>query len=226
VSSREIFSVAIDGPAGAGKSSVARAVAAGTGLRYVDTGAMYRAAAWSALQKGIAPTDVRRAAGVARRLRLRFTGGARGTRIWAGRRDVTDLIRTQEVSQAASQIAVIPAVRRVLQGLQRKIGRSGGVVMEGRDIGTVVLPDARFKFYLDASPLERARRRYREMKARGDRVNLRVLARAIALRDRRDKGRRDSPLRPAGDAVVIDTTPMTRDQVVERVIGRIRRAAP
>ena len=200
--------VAIDGPAGAGKSTVARAAARALGFPYLDSGAMYRAAALALLEQGGAASDV------ARGLELEL-----GDRVIAGGRDVTEAIRSPEVSEAASRIATNDQVRAALVEKQRALLRSGDWVAEGRDIGTVVAPEAPVKVFLTASPEERARRRARELGA-----DLDTVLRDQALRDAQDESREHSPLRPAPDATELDTTGLTVDQVVERVVELVRRA--
>ena len=193
--------VAIDGPAGAGKSTVARAVADALGFTYLDTGAMYRAVALAAAERGLAP------AVVAPELQIEP-----GERIRVDGRDVTDEIRTPEVSEAASRAAADPEVRRAVGAQQRRLLASGDWVAEGRDIGTVVAPDAEVKVFLTAEPAERARRRAAELGL--DEAN--VLAEQT-IRDERDRTRRHSPLQPAPGAVVLDTTHMTLPEVVDRI---------
>ena len=213
--------IAIDGPAGAGKSTIARALAEKLGYVYVDTGAMYRAVAWRALKEKVSLDSPEELAALARSTRLRFARDGKAGRLLANGEDVSRRIRTQRVSQATSVLAAVPGVRRVLVKLQREWGRRGRVVMEGRDIGTAVFPDAEAKFYLDASPLERARRRYKELRAKNKRVNLKAIADGIRRRDARDKARPDSPLRAASDALVIDSTRLSQSQVVELISKRI-----
>jgi cytidylate kinase len=215
------FLIAIDGPAGAGKSTVSRAVARSLGYRYVDTGAMYRAVAWKARREGVFPEDVRGLARAARGIQLEFPEVKGEPRVRVDGREATRALRAAGVTMLASRVAVHSSVRRALVARQRAMGRKGGVVMEGRDIGTVVFPRARHKFYLDASPLERARRRFRELVARGEKPNLAQLARAIRLRDAQDRGREDSPLRPARDAVVLNTTRISQEGVVRRILARV-----
>jgi cytidylate kinase len=199
--------VAIDGPAGAGKSTVARAVAEELGFTYLDTGAMYRAVALAASERGADP------AGVADGLKIKAQGG----RIAIDGRDVTDAIRTPEISEAASRAAADPDVRRAVVELQRRILADGDWVAEGRDIGTVVAPDAEVKVFLTADPEERARRRAAELGL----DPARVLAEQT-IRDERDSSRAHSPLAPAPDAVVLDTTPMTLPEVVDRIALLVR----
>jgi cytidylate kinase len=204
--------VAIDGPAGAGKSTVARAVAAALGFTYLDSGAMYRcvALAWLSLGGSVAPGEV--AADV--RIQL-------GDRVLLDGRDVTDAIRAPEVSEAASRVAADPAVRLAMVAQQRRLMDSGDWVAEGRDIGTVVRPDAEVKVFLTASPQERARRRAAEL---GEDVE-QVLAEQ-RVRDERDLTRADSPLRPADGSVELDTTGLSLDQVVARVVALIDSLPP
>jgi len=207
--------IAIDGPSGAGKGTIARAVAARLGYRHVDTGAMYRAVAWKAVQDGVELRDEAGVAAIADRATFDLEGG----RVLIDGHDVARAIRTPEVDRAAATVARHTAVRRVLVAKQRLMGTPGGVVMEGRDIGTVVFPDADVKIYLDASPEERARRRA------GDAAHAASLARgltevatALAERDRSDTTRADSPLAMATDAIHIETTDLPIDVVIDRVM--------
>ena len=200
--------VAIDGPSGAGKSAVARAVADRLGFTYLDTGAMYRAVALAAAERDVEP------AGVAGSLRVEP-----GKRILVGDRDVTDQIRTPEISEAASRAAADPAVRRGIVAQQRRLLADGDWVAEGRDIGTVVAPEAEVKVFLTADPAERARRRAAELGV----DEQRILA-DQAIRDERDRSREHSPLAPAPDAVTIDSTNLTLGEVVERIAGLVRGA--
>lgn len=214
--------IAIDGPVGAGKSTVAVAVAAALRYRYVDTGAMYRSVAWLAKSQGVDLRDERAVATLARSVSIEFVTANGRPRILVNGTDVTDIIRSPEVSDAASVVSAHPAVREGLVVEQRRLGASGGVVMEGRDIGTVVFPDADVKVFLDATPAERARRRYQELVAKGVRVDFESLKRAEEERDRRDTTRAHSPLRRAEDAVVIDTTGLTVEEIVDRIVQLAR----
>lgn len=214
--------IAIDGPVGAGKSTVAMAVAAALQYRYVDTGAMYRSVAWLAKSQGVDLRDERAVAALARSVSIEFIPANGRQRILVNGTDVTDIIRSPEVSDAASVVSAHPAVREGLVAEQRRLGASGGVVMEGRDIGTVVFPDADVKVFLDAAPAERARRRYQELVAKGVRVDFESLKRAEEERDRRDTTRAHSPLRRADDAVVIDTTGLTVEEIVNRIVQLAR----
>jgi cytidylate kinase len=210
--------VAIDGPSGAGKGTVARAVAARLGYRHVDTGAMYRAVAWKALHEDVAVTDEAAVAAIGERATFDLEQG----RMAIDGHDVAAAIRTPEIDTAAAAVARHPAVRRVLVARQRALGKHGGVVMEGRDIGTVVFPDADLKIYLDASPEERARRRATDpAHAASTSTILTEVATALAERDKSDSTRAASPLAIAPDAVVIDTTGVAIADVIDRVTALV-----
>ena len=215
--------VAIDGPVGAGKSTVARAVAQRLRFRNVDTGAMYRSVAWAALQRGVSLSDERAVTALAQSLRIDFVTNPLGQRVLVDGVDVTEAIRTPQVSDGASIVSVYPGVREAMVTIQRRLGVDGGVVMEGRDIGTVVFPDAEIKVFLDASLDERARRRFEELKARGADVDLESVRKAEEERDHRDRTRNHSPLRAAPDAVVIDSTGVPADEVVARIVQLVQR---
>jgi cytidylate kinase len=210
--------IAIDGPVGSGKSTLARRVAEMLGYVYVDTGAMYRALALKAVRQTIAPeaADVLVALAHDTRIDLRAEEG--GQRVFLDGEDVTMEIRTPEVSQAASKIAVNPGVRQVLVAEQRRAGQQGGVVMEGRDIGSVVFPDAGLKIFLTASPEVRAERRWREHEQKGDAIDLKTTLEEIRQRDRRDLERTTSPLVRARDAVVVDSTAMEPEEAARLVV--------
>jgi len=213
--------IAIDGPVGAGKSTVARALAQRLGYRYVDTGAMYRAVAWQATHRGIDLNDRAAVAEVARAIQVEFVPGAGGQRVVAQGTDVTEAIRSPRMSEGASIVSAYPEVREALVALQRRMGEGGGVVMEGRDIGTVVFPDAEVKIYLDASLDERARRRHEELRAKGEAITFEGVREALRERDHRDSTRAHSPLRAAPDAVVIDSTTLTVAQVVDEIMRQL-----
>lgn len=211
--------VAIDGPAGAGKSTIARMLAQKLGTLYIDTGAMYRAVTWEAIREKIDLKDDGSMVKVAKRSKISFRKekGKDLLRVFLNGREVTREIRSAEVNRNVSLTARIPGVRKVLVRKQREMARKENVVMEGRDIGTVVFPKADFKFFLTASPLERAKRRFREFQEEGKKVNLTEIAKAIERRDRLDSTRKNSPLRKARGAVVIDSTALTPKQVVARM---------
>ena len=215
---RQSFIIAIDGPSGAGKGTVARAVAARLGYRHVDTGAMYRALAWLALHNGITLADEAAVAALGERAHFDLEGG----RIAIDGHDVRAAIRTPDIDKAATVVARHPDVRRLLVARQRAYGAAGGVVMEGRDIGTVVFPDADVKVYLDASPEERARRRAADPAHTSSQSGqLAEVATALAERDKSDSTRAASPLAVASDATVIDTTGVPVDEVIERVLSLV-----
>jgi cytidylate kinase len=212
--------VAIDGPAGAGKSTIARAVAEKLGFVYIDTGAMYRAVALWALRAGIDESDTHKVEQLAREAEIAFEAGARS--VFLNGEDVTEAIRTPEVSAAASKVSAIAGVRRVLVDKQRELAISGSVVMEGRDIGSVVFPDARVKIFLDAPSHERVERRKRELTGRGVEVDHSNAAQALEERDRRDRTRAEAPLVQAPDAVYIDSGGLSVDEVQEQVLRIVR----
>lgn len=217
--SRRII-IAIDGPAGAGKSTIARRVAARLGFLYVDTGAMYRALGLWALRAGVDLQDAQRLGQLAAAARIDFA--ANGTRVLLNGEDVTEAIRSPEVSAAASLISTYPIVRRAMVAEQRRIGSHSSVVMEGRDITTVVFPEADVKIYLDAAPETRAQRRLDELAERGQQLTPAQVAAELAERDRRDRSRAEAPLVQAPDAVLIDTTSLSIEQVEEAVLKLIR----
>lgn len=217
--------IAVDGPSGAGKSSSSRLLAERLGYRYVDTGALYRAVGLLALEHNVGAEDPDALAGLCDNLALRFVAGPEGMRLLLGERDITAEIRRPEVSQMASKVSAQPRVRQRLLALQRELGKDGGVVMEGRDIGTVVFPDADIKFYLDASPEERGRRRHVELQQQEKSESLAATIRDMAERDQRDSERAHAPLRRAADAIVVDTTTLTLTEVVEVLLRRVRAAA-
>ena len=204
--------IAIDGPAGAGKSTVSRLLAERLGYRYIDTGALYRAIGLLAREQGVSPDDGERLAALCDAADITLSD----TRVFLGTRDISEDIRRPEMSRMASQVSAQPQVRRALLGLQRRLGGTGAAILEGRDIGTVVFPDADIKIFLDASIEERGRRRYAELQQRGEaEVSLAQTLQDMAARDRRDSQRAHAPLRPAADAVRIDTTALTQADVVD-----------
>ena len=210
--------IAIDGPVGSGKSTLARRVAAMLDYIYIDTGAMYRSVALKALRRGVPfeAADQLTALAGETRIDLRAQDGTQ--QVFLDGEDVTAAIRTPDVAQAASKVAVVPGVRKVLVAEQRRAGDQGGVVMEGRDIGSVVFPDAQLKIFLTASPEIRAERRWREHQQKGDSIDLARTLEEIRERDRRDREREDSPLVRAKDAVVVDSTAMEPEEVARLVV--------
>jgi cytidylate kinase len=206
--------VAIDGPSGAGKGTIARAIAAKLGFRHIDSGAMYRAVGWRALRDGLSLDDEVEVARLAQRARIVITASL----VTIDTVDVTQAIRTPEIDRAAAAVARLPQVRQTLVARQRELGADGGIVMEGRDIGTVVFPHAEVKLYLDASPEERARRRAADP-AHAARTNaLADVGTALAARDEIDRTRTVSPLYAAADAILVDTTGKSIDEVVAGVM--------
>lgn len=213
------LTIAIDGPAGAGKSTVARAVAAALGYRYIDTGAMYRSVAWKSIQCAIAPDDEAAVTALAASIDIAFEPDpAGGQRVIVDGADASAAIREPEATRLSSPISAIPGVRRELVARQREMGAAGGVVMEGRDIGTVVFPGAEVKVFLTATDEERARRRWLELTQRGETVSLDDILRRQQERDARDSSRDDSPLRPAADANVVLSDGLSFEQVVARIL--------
>jgi cytidylate kinase len=214
--------IAIDGPAGAGKSTVARELARRLGFLYIDTGAMYRAIAWKVLKKGVSLDDAGLIGEIADDACIDLVGTVDAMEVFIDSVNITGEIRTPEMSQAASIVSTIPAVRHALVARQREMGREANVVMEGRDIGTVVFPNAEAKFYLDATTEARARRRFTEDLARGRAVkSLEEMQAEIAARDYRDQTRSDSPLTRTDDAIYIDSSEETADQVIEKILSII-----
>ncbi|WP_425061106.1 Cytidylate kinase [Sporomusa carbonis] len=209
--------VAIDGPAGAGKSTVAKLAAQRLGYTYIDTGAMYRAVAWQALNDRIEP-DNESIARLAHKIDLKLSYADGKTEVLVNGKDITDAIRTPEVSRLVSKVAQVPALRDVMLKLQRNMAAQGGVVMDGRDIGTHVLPNADIKIFLTASISERAKRRWLELKARGYNIDLAELEAEIACRDKQDCERDIAPLIAATDAITIDTTKLTINDTVKKII--------
>ena len=211
--------VAVDGPGGAGKGTLCRAVSERLGWHLLDSGALYRLVALAAQDTGVALEDEAGLAAVARDLPARFSG----ERVYLGEREVTDDIRSEDVGERASRVAALPGVRTALVGLQRGFRRPPGLVADGRDMGTVIFPDAELKVFLTAAAQERAMRRYKQLKEKGFDVSLAALSAEVAARDRRDAERAVAPLRPAPDACVIDSTKLGIDEVVDAVLAELER---
>lgn len=215
--------VAIDGPSGAGKSTVGRALADALGYTYLDTGAMYRAMALRAIEQNISLDDEAALAKAASAAAISFD--PTGSRVLLDGRDISDLIRTREVTMAASAVAKMGPVRRELVRRQQELGREGGVVLDGRDIGTVVFPNADVKFYLDAAAENRAQRRFDEQQAKGQEGSYDAILEEIRARDHQDMNRHDSPLVQSIDAIRVDSTELTRSEVMERLLDIVRERA-
>ena len=215
--------VAIDGPAGAGKSTVAKRLAKELSYTYMDTGAMYRAFAWRVMEEGIDLSNEKELGKVLQGINIEFVDRDGRLGVLLNGVDVTDRIRTPELSQLASRVSTSRIVRERMVELQRALGSQGGMVVEGRDIGTVVFPNAEVKIYLDASSRERARRRFEELKSQGSQVTMEETLGETQERDRRDMERDVAPLRKAEDAVVIDSTHSGVDGVVERIMQEIKK---
>lgn len=208
--------VAIDGPAGAGKSTIAKLVASDIGYAYIDTGAMYRSVTWKWLQTG-ADFDEAAISKLSQTMVIEFKPEANANRVFVDGVEVTSAIRSAEVTANVSRVAAIGPVREAMVDQQRRMGEAGGVLMDGRDIGTVVFPNAQLKIFLTATVEERAMRRYKELVAKGENVDLKQLQADIALRDKQDSEREISPLRQAEDAIYLDTSDMNIDQVVAEI---------
>ena len=216
--------VAIDGPAGAGKSTIAKLAAEKLGYAYIDTGAMYRSVAWKFLQTG-KDFDEALISDLARTMIIEFKPEASVNRVFVDGTEVTDAIRSSQVTANVSRVAAIGEVREAMVAQQRRMGESGGVLMDGRDIGTVVFPNAQLKIFLTASVEERALRRYKELVAKGQQVDLAQLQEDIASRDKQESERAISPLRQAEDALLLDTSDMNIAQVTARILQLVEERA-
>ena len=210
------FVIAIDGPAGSGKSTLAALLARRYNYTNIETGAMYRALAYKALEDGVPLDDEKKLAALAAQSRIELVANPEGNRVLLDGNDVTECLRSQEVTEAASKVSVHPAVREWMVAAQRKIGAGGGIVMEGRDIGTKVFPDAEVKIFLDAAPEIRGTRRFQQSPASA--AHEASVVAELQARDQRDRARANSPLAPAPDAVLIDSTYLTLDQVLARAV--------
>ena len=220
------ISVAIDGPSGAGKSTVARAAAAKLGYVYVDTGAMYRSIGLAVCRKGIAGEDTEGIKATLPEIDIRLTYQDGAQRVLLNGEDVTKAIRENEVSGYASQVSAYPEVRAFLLDMQRELARTHNVIMDGRDIGTVVLPNADVKVFLTASPEERAKRRCRELEQRGQQVDYQQLLAEITQRDYADSHRAAAPLKQAEDAVLLDTSALDFDASLEALLASVKERVP
>jgi cytidylate kinase len=216
--------IAIDGPAGSGKSSVAKIIASKLQFKHINTGAMYRAVAWKARQLNADLGDEEKIAEVAFDQSIQFVPGADGQTVVVDGEDVTRLLRSKTVDQDAAIVASLGKVREILVAKQRDMGKTGSIVMEGRDIGTVVFPDAERKFFLDATPEERGKRRYLELQAKNQKVDVDTIIEQIRQRDEKDRNREVSPLIPAKDAICMDTTNLNLEEVVNQILGWIEQA--
>jgi len=214
--------IAIDGPSGSGKGTIAQLLAVRLGWHRLDSGALYRCVGLAALRRGVAFEDAAALARLTAEIDLVFAAGVDGETVSLDGVDVTEAIRSEQAGQAASQVASIPEVRRALLERQRSFARAPGLVADGRDMGTVVFPDAALKVFLTASPEERARRRHKQLKDKGISVSLRDLSRDIAERDARDASRTVAPLRPAADARVLDSTQLGPSEVLQQVLDWLR----
>jgi cytidylate kinase len=212
--------IAIDGPAASGKSTTARLVARRLGYLHIDTGAMYRAVTLRVLEEKIPLADVDRISALAERTQLRLEKGENGVRVFVNEREVTKQVRSEEVTRSVSAVSSYPRVRSVLVREQRRIAESGGVVLEGRDIGTVVLPKAELKIFMVATVPERVKRRQKDLEVAGVHVESMTLEKEIVERDRLDSTRAASPLRKAEDAIELDTSGMSIEEQVEFVVAR------
>jgi cytidylate kinase len=213
--------IAIDGPVGAGKSTVARRLAEQLGCVHIDSGAMYRALGWKAVRLGVDLSDHARLGQLAVATDIRIVTGAAGSRVLVDGEDVTGALRTPPIDDAASVVSTCPAVRERMVALQRAMAQTGSVVMDGRDIGTVVFPDAAFKFFLDADLSVRAARRHRDLQRAGTTADARATQEDVARRDARDRARDVAPLRPAADAIRIDSTSLDAETVVGVMLAEV-----
>jgi len=212
--------IAIDGPAGSGKSTVARIVAEKLNFRYIDTGSMYRSVAWKSLQKKTVLKNEAAVADIASKIKIELIPDEDGQLVFVDGKNITDQLKVEEISRGAAIVAAQPLIREIMTNKQRKLGAHGKVVMDGRDIGTVVFPQADKKFFLDADSKERGRRRFAELEEKNQAKNtdLSTIIKQIVQRDYEDRNRKIAPLKQAKDAMLIDTTHLSIDQVVEEII--------
>lgn len=219
---RKRLTIAIDGPSGAGKSTLGRALAKRLGYLYIDTGAMYRAVALKVKERALVLEDESKLSALVSSLHITFVGKGKETSVLCNGNDVTKAIRSPEISRLASDISRKKVVREALVQKQREMGKGGGVVLEGRDIGTVVFPDAEIKFYLDADTEERGKRRFKELVEKGMKVDFNDTLEEVRNRDYSDMNRAISPLRKAEDAFLIDSTGRTVEEIVEEMVRRVQ----
>ncbi len=221
-----MINVAIDGPAGAGKSTISRAAAKETGFIYADTGALYRAVGVNALRKGIDTKNAEKITGTLKSIKveLKFAGDVQ--HVFLNGEDVSEEIRLPAASMAASDVSAIPSVRAFLFDLQRDVAKKNNCIMDGRDIGTVVLPDAQIKIFLTASPEERAMRRYKELKEKGAKDTYDEVLSDLKIRDYNDSHREIAPLKPAEDSIIVDTTGITLEESVAKIVSIIKEKIP
>lgn len=213
--------IAIDGPAGSGKSTVAQLIASRLNFKYIETGSMYRAVAWKAQQAGIAPEDPERIAEIARTISIEFQPGDERQKVMVDGEDLTPVLKTEIIGRLAAIVAANKAVREIMVAQQQDMGRNGNVVMDGRDIGTVVFPDADKKFFMVADQKERAQRRHEEIKVKSPEVTFEKIYEQLRQRDFEDENREVSPLVPAKDSIRLDTTQMSIEDVVAYMIEMI-----
>ncbi len=212
--------IAIDGPAGSGKSTVAKIVAKKLNFRYIDTGSMYRSVAWKSLQKKTALEDKEAVADIAFKTKIELICSEGGQLVFVDDKNITDQLKMEVISRGAAIVAAQPIIREIMTRKQRQLGKQGKVVMDGRDIGTVVFPQADKKFFLDADPKERGRRRFIELKEKNQvsDTDLSIIIEQVIQRDNEDRNRKIAPLKKARDAILIDTTKLSIDQVVKKII--------
>ena len=212
--------IAIDGPAGSGKSTVAKIVAKKLNFRYIDTGSMYRSVAWKSLQKNTALEDKEAVADIALKTKIELVCSEGGQLVFVDDKNITDQLKMEVISRGAAIVAAQPIIREIMTTKQRQLGKQGKVVMDGRDIGTVVFPQADKKFFLDADPKERGRRRFIELKEKKQvsDTDLAIIIEQVIQRDNEDRNRKIAPLKKARDAILIDTTKLSIDQVVKKII--------
>jgi len=220
-----VLNIAMDGPVGAGKSTIADAVASRLGILHLDTGAMYRAIGLTALRRGVPLTDEAALTALCREVSIDVAYGEQGQITLVDGEDVSSLIRTEEVSMAASAISKVAGVRSAMVALQRKLAAQTDMLLDGRDICTRVLPQAKVKIYLTAAPEERARRRWEQLRERGEEVPFQQVLEDLKQRDAQDMGRKVDPLRPAEDAVIVDTTGLTFEASIEKILQVIKERA-